>query len=152
MFGKIDERRKILNDVTALIANRADEDVGPELASILATAKDFSSAAGRTFELGFNSRQRLSIGAMRYQKIEVFAEHLLAVVSGQGEKAVVGKNDRIVGFRRVRKYHRHSSCFSGNDKRAKVLPKALDFGFGDFLLVRLFRYFRHATVDQSGCR
>jgi hypothetical protein len=51
----------------------------------------------------------------------------------------------VVGFRRVRKHHRHSSCFSGNDKRAKVLPKALDYGFGAFLLVRLFCHFRHGT-------
>jgi hypothetical protein len=50
MFGKIDERCKILNDVTALITNRADEDSG---ASILAALKYFSPAAGRTFELGF---------------------------------------------------------------------------------------------------
>ena len=45
MFGKIDERCKILNDVTVFITNRADEDCGPELASILATVKDLSSAA-----------------------------------------------------------------------------------------------------------
>src|SRR5450759_4236994 len=51
----------------------------------------------------------------------------------------------MVGFCRVRKHHRHSGCFSGNDKRAEVLPKALDFGFGAFLLDRLFCYFRHAT-------
>ena len=57
----------------------------------------------------------------------------------------LGKNYRIVGFGRVRKYHRHSGCFRGNDKRAEVLPKALDFGFGAYLLVRLFCYFRHAT-------
>jgi len=40
--------------------------------------------------------------------------------------------------------------FSGNDKRTEVLPKALDFGFGAFLLVRLLCYFRHAT-GQSIC-
>ena len=66
--------------VTALITNRADEDAGPELASILAAAKDFRPAAGRTFELGFNSRQHLSIVTMRHQKIETLAEDLLAVV------------------------------------------------------------------------
>jgi len=44
----------------------------------------------------------------------------------------------------------HSGCFSGNDKRAEVVLKALDFGFGAFLLVRLLRYFRHAT-GQSIC-
>jgi hypothetical protein len=32
VFGEINQRCKILNDVTACIANRTDEDRGPELA------------------------------------------------------------------------------------------------------------------------
>src|SRR6202035_1168703 len=36
----------------------------------LAAVKDFSPAAGRTFELGFSSRQHLSIVTMGHQKIE----------------------------------------------------------------------------------
>jgi hypothetical protein len=47
----------------------------------------------------------------------------------------------LSGLVRVRKYHRHSGCFRGNDKRAEILPKALDFGFGAYLLVRLFLLF-----------
>ena len=85
---------------------------------------------------------------MRHQEIEALAEHLFPVVSGQREKAVIGKNDRIVGFLCVRKHHRHSCRLSGDDERAKVLPKALDFGFGDFLLFRFFDYVRQ-PLDQS---
>jgi hypothetical protein len=56
VLAEIDERYKILNDVTARIANRADEQRGPELAAILAAVENFGPAAGRTFELGFTNR------------------------------------------------------------------------------------------------
>src|SRR6202011_2347297 len=59
------------------------------------------------------------------------------------EKAVIGKNDRIVGFLSVRKYHRHPCRFSGDDKRAKVFPKALNFGLGGFLRPRFVLFIRH---------
>ena len=59
VFGEINERCKILNDVTARIANRTDEDPGPELAAILAAAENFRPA-GRTFE-ALIRRQRLGI-------------------------------------------------------------------------------------------
>ena len=126
--------------------NRADEESGPELAATLAAAENSCPVAVRTFEFGLNSRQRLGIGAVRNQKIEDIAENLFTVVPGQGEKAVIGENDRIVGFLRIRKQHRHSGCISGNDERTEVLPKALDFGFGAFLLVRLSCDFRHARA------
>ena len=45
----------------------------------------------------------------------------------------------------VREHHRHSCRFSSDDERAKVFPKALDFGFSDFLLFGLVCYFRHTT-------
>ena len=61
VFGEIYQRCEILNDVTAGIANRADEDSRPELATILAAAEYFGPGAERAFELGLNSRQRLSI-------------------------------------------------------------------------------------------
>src|SRR6185437_10952742 len=124
VFGQINKRSEILNDITARIANGTDEDSGPELASILASAENFGPVAGRTFEFGLNSRHRLGIGAERHQKNEAFAEHVFAAVSGQGEKAIVDKNDRIVWLRRIRKQHRHSGCFGGNDERAEVLPES----------------------------
>ena len=52
---------------------------------------------------------------------------------GRERKMPIGKNYRVVGFRRVRKQHRHSSRFSGDDERPKILPKPLDFGFRAFL-------------------
>jgi hypothetical protein len=48
-------------------------------------------------------------------------------------QAVIGKNERVVGFLGVRKHHRHACRFSGDDERAKVFPKALDVEFGGFL-------------------
>ena len=80
MFGKISERSKILNNITARIANRTDEDSRPELAAILTAVENFRPAAGRTVELGFNSCQRLRIGTVCHQKIEALAEHFFAVV------------------------------------------------------------------------
>src|ERR1700681_3340771 len=97
-------------------------------------------------ELGCNLRQRSSIGAMGHQEIEALAKDLFAAVSGEGEKAVIGKNYRMSACLCVRKHHRHSCRFTGDDERPEVFPKALDLGFSDLLLVRLACYFRHAPA------
>ena len=73
------------------------------------------------------------------------AEHLFPAVSCQGKKAVVGKDDRIVEFRCIRKHHRHSRGFGGDDERAKVFPEAVNLGFGDVLLVGLVCNLRHRS-------
>jgi hypothetical protein len=61
-------------------------------------------------------------------------QHLRPGVSGQGEKAVVGKNDRIVRPFRIGKHHGHAGGLSGNDERSLLVLEALNFGFG----LRLF--------------
>jgi hypothetical protein len=91
------------------------------------------------------SCQRLRIRAARHQEVEVLAGHLFPVMSGDREKAVISENYRIVGGLCVRNHHRHSYRFSGDDERTKVLPKALDFGFGNFLFFGLVHDFRHTS-------
>ena len=149
MFGEVDERGKILNNITALISNRADEEGGPKLAAILAVVTNFRPV-GRTLKLGFNLRQRLGIGGVRHNKVEALAEHLFPAVPGQGEKAVVGENYRIVELPGIGKHHRHARCFAGDHEGSEVFAKGLDFGLGKFLLFGLVSYFRHAA-DRSGC-
>lgn len=52
----------------------------------------------------------------------------------------------MAGSLGVRKQHRHACRFGGDDERAKVHPKALDLGFGAFLLFGLTRH----TTPRSG--
>jgi hypothetical protein len=56
----------------------------------------------------------------------------------------------MAGFLRVREHHRHARRFSGDDERPKILAKALDSGFGDFLFFRLVFYFRHPLGRSIG--
>jgi hypothetical protein len=51
-------------------------------------------------------------------------------------------NVRLVGFLCVCERHCHACRFSGDDKRAEVLPKAFNFGFGGLLFLPLFSYGR----------
>jgi hypothetical protein len=67
MLGNIHERGEMLDSISALILNRADEDGGPEQAAILAAVTDFRMAIGAALERGFDCRQRLRKGAARHQ-------------------------------------------------------------------------------------
>src|ERR1700676_5527194 len=150
LLGEIHEGGEMLHDLTALIENGADEDGGPEHAAILAAVANFRTVVGSALERGLDLRQRLWIGAARHQETELVAEHFFPVVSCERKKGIIGKNDRMTGFLCVRERHRHSCRFSGDDERAKVFPKALDFGFSDFLLFGLVCYFRHMeTLSAS---
>jgi hypothetical protein len=51
------------------------------------------------------------------------------------------ENERLVMFLWVREQHCHACRFSGDDKRAEVVPK-VDFGFGGLLFLGLFCYGR----------
>src|SRR5512132_630389 len=148
MFREIDERGKILNNIATLIPNRAYEEACPELTAILSTVANFHSTVRLALKLGFNSRQRLGIRGVRHQEIEALAENLLPLVSGKREKGIIGKYYGIVGLPGVCKDHRHSRRLTGNDERAEVFPKALDLGFGDFLLFGFFDDVRQ-TAGQS---
>src|SRR6202035_3142527 len=44
----------------------------------------------------------------------------------------------------------HARRFSGDDERPKILAKALDSGFSDFLFFRLVFYFRHPLGRSIG--
>lgn len=125
------------DNVTTLIPNRADEDGGPELAAILTAIADFRSTLQIALRLDCILCQRFSIGGVRHQETEALTEHFLACVPGQRKKAVIGKNNRISGFLCVRKHHRRSRRFSGNNKRTKVLTKTLNRSFGILLFFGL---------------
>src|SRR5260370_42230129 len=81
LLGEIHERGEMLLNTTALIQNRADEDGGPEHAAILAAVTNFRTVGGAALERDFDLRQRLWIGAPRYQEIETVAQHLFPGVS-----------------------------------------------------------------------
>ena len=151
LLGEVHERGEMLHNITALVQDRADEDGGPEYAAILAAVADFRTVVGAAVERDLDLRQRLWISAARHEEIETVAEDLFAVVSGQRKKGVIGKNDRMAGFLCVREYHRHSCRFSGHHERAEVLPEALDFSFGNFLLFGFIRYFRHMAAQFGIC-
>ena len=72
----------MLHNLTALIPNRADEEGGPEHATILAAVANFRTAVVAALERGLDLRQRFWIRAARHQEIEAVAEHLFPVVSG----------------------------------------------------------------------
>jgi hypothetical protein len=93
-------------------------------------------------------RQRLPIGAARHKRVEALAEDLWAAVSGERQKAGIGKDNRVVRFLCVREHHRHSCRFRGNDKRTERLAEAFDFGFGDFLFIGLVRHVRHSGSES----
>ena len=50
VLGEINERGKMLNNITVLIPDRADEEGGPELAAILAAVKNLRAAVRATLE------------------------------------------------------------------------------------------------------
>ncbi len=56
MFGEINERSEVLDDITGLIPNRVYEKGGPELAAILATVVNFRTTLRSALKLGFNFR------------------------------------------------------------------------------------------------
>jgi hypothetical protein len=87
---------------------------------------------------------------MRQHEIELLAEHLFPRVARKGEKAAIGENYRVTALCCVGKHHRHSSRLGGDDKRAKVCLKALDFGFRVLLLSGLVCSFRHISA-YSDC-
>src|SRR5665213_2903587 len=87
----------MLHNIAVLIANRTDPDGGPEHAVILAAIANFRIEVRAGLEGFFHFRQRLGIGVRRHQEIESLAEHLFPVVSGQREKALIGKNYWIPG-------------------------------------------------------
>src|SRR5471030_2249168 len=132
MLGQINERGEVLDDIADLVSNGTDEKGGPELAAVLAAVSNLRTTDRFSVKLGLNFGQRLRIRAMRHQEVKALTEHLVPVVAGQGEKAVIGENYRIAGLFRVRKHHRHSRRFGGDNERAQVFPKALDFGLGSF--------------------
>ena len=76
-------------------------------------------------------------------KVEALREHLVAVITGQFEEAVVGKDDRIVGFPRVGEHHRHPRGLGSNDERAELLSDLLDLGLGNLLFLILGRFVAH---------
>ena len=82
LFGEIHERSEMLNNLTALIPNRANEDGGPEHAAILAPVANLRTVVGTARERGLDLRQSLWIGATRHQETETMAERLFPVVSG----------------------------------------------------------------------
>ncbi len=95
-------------------------------------------------EFALDLRQGRGICAALHQKIEVLAEHFFPGVSGQGEKGVIGEDDRMAGFFRVRENHCHPCFLGGDDERATFVPKAFDIGFGSLLPFGLVDYlFRH---------
>jgi hypothetical protein len=83
---------------------------------------------------------------MRQHEIELLAEHLFPRVARKGEKAAIGENYRVTALCRVGNHHRHSRRLGGDDKRAKVYLKALDFGFSILLLIGLVRSIRHISA------
>src|SRR5687767_1405864 len=101
--GVIHDRDEVLHNLTVLIPNRADEGGTPELAAILAAIGILRTTVMTALQLACYSRPRLWSGIVRHQEGEVLAEHLFAVVSGEREKAVIGKNDWVTGFFCVRK-------------------------------------------------
>src|SRR5688572_13643255 len=81
VVGEIHERGEMLDDIAALVPNRADEERGPELAAVLAAVVNFRIVVGAAVERGFDLRQRLGSGAARHQGIEAVAEYLFPAVS-----------------------------------------------------------------------
>ncbi len=63
----IDERYEMLHDIARFLANRADEERGPEIGAVLASVTDFGLAVGATGKRGFDFRHRLRSGAARHQ-------------------------------------------------------------------------------------
>jgi predicted acyltransferase (DUF342 family) len=133
--GEIHVRGKILDNVTALVANRANEEASPEFAAILAAVKDIDAVTRTAAKLGLNKRPRLRIGGVRHQEIEALAEHLFLGVSGQGKKALIGENDRIFGCTGVGEDHRHAGRLGRDDERPAVVLARLDLGDGLLLVV-----------------
>ena len=78
------------------------------------------------------------MGSAREQEIEILAKHFFSWVTGQGEKAVIGKNDWIARISCIGKQHRHARGFCGNDKRAEMIVEAFNFSFRMLLLFGLF--------------
>ena len=79
-------------------------------------------------------------------KVEALREHLVAVITGQFEEAVVGKYDRIVDFMRVGEHHGHPRGLGSNDERAELLSELLDLGLGNLLFLILGRFVAHVDV------
>jgi hypothetical protein len=89
--GEIHERDEVLHNIADLVPYRAYKDGAPERAAIAAAEANFTIAFGAAREGGFDSRQHLQIDGTRHQTSKALAEHSFAVVSGQGQKAVIGK-------------------------------------------------------------
>ena len=87
----------MLYDSVVLIKNRADEDGGPKFAAILAVVADLRISVVAVVKRGVDLRRRGGIGAGSHHEMIAPAEHLLPVVSGQRQEAVIGVNDRIAG-------------------------------------------------------
>ena len=89
VLGEINERGKMLNNITLLIANRTDEESGPEFDVILPAVTIFQTTIRIALKFVLDLRQRLRIRAVRDQEIDTLADHLFPVVSrrrrtGQG--------------------------------------------------------------------
>src|ERR1700761_6639628 len=113
MLCDICERCEMLNDSTLVIPDGADEKGCPEEASIFVSAAQFQIVGGVALSGGFDCRQRALVGGGHRQEIQALPEHLVAVVSRQREKAIVGKNDWVVGCSSVHEHHRHPCPFGG---------------------------------------
>ena len=107
----------MLHDSVVLIKNRADEDGGPKFAAILAVVADLRISIVAVVKRGVDLRQCGGIGAGSHYEMIAPAEHLLAVVSGQRQEAVIGVDNRIAGELCVGKHHRHACPFGGGDER-----------------------------------
>src|SRR5665213_592831 len=152
VFGHIHKRGEVLDYITAFIENRADEDGGPKTAAVLAAKTNLKIELGFACESRFDLRQRRRFGRRSKQKVEALAEDLLPAITSQGQKAVIGKNERVAGFLGVHEHHRHARRFSGDDERPKVFPEALDLGFSCFLLGGFILIGRHDGYPVSACR
>ena len=145
--GEINERSKILDDIAALVPNRADEEGRPELAAVLAAIEDFRAAVRTALELGLDLRQRLASASCAIRKLKLWPRTSSRAYPVRREKASLAKMMGLPGsFASVNTMAiRVVSAATTNGPRSFL--KALDFGFGVLLLLGLAYCFRHALLD-----
>ncbi len=133
----IGEGGEMLDNLSGLVANGADEERGPEIMAILAPIADIRLAERFSIELLLDQRQRVGVVDARQHEVEALTEHLLAFISCQSEEAVIGEDDRIAISLGVGEHHCHPGLLRGDDEWAKVVMEILDLCFGVLLFVGL---------------
>ena len=147
--GKVDERDEMLHHSAAFVAHGADEDRCPEFAAVLAPIVDLGVGSAVPRELRLDARHPAPADPLGQQRLELFAENFLAVVTSQSEEGVIGKDKRVAGRTGIGEDHRHPRLFRRGDKWPEFAPKDIDCRFGVLLLSRLDGNLRHFCPIKS---